>query len=460
MDPLASVRQTIERDGLISRGSRVVIACSGGGDSVALAAMLRELAPLWSANLLIAHVHHGLRGEHADRDAALVRQLARNWGIDYRGCRVDPRTRQARAGGNLMAIARDLRYAALFAIAEEADAQLVATGHTADDRAETLLLNLARGAGPRGLAALRAKRADGVIRPLIDTRRSTLRHWLRDRAIPWREDASNQDRNYRRVRVRKELTPWLEEHLNPRVVENLARTARILDELEQAAAHGAALLYRQALLPSLPWQKRLSRTALAHHPISMQAMVVRLAVEALTGDCSGTLLGRIGTALRRDESRELSARVKLVSSANALTVVDRNFRVDAIPQTPLSTKTPLEIHGWRFSLGWRRPQGVRNRWVLEAGGIHPPVSVRSRLPGDRFQPAGGAGTRKIGRYMIDKNIPSEIRAGIPLVVDRKGIVWVVGFASDRRVSRPLAHERVLCIHVTPPKWYPEPEILP
>jgi tRNA(Ile)-lysidine synthase len=410
--------------------------------------------------LIVAHVHHGLRGAAADEDAELVRNLSRQWHLPFNLLRIDVHRERSLSGGNLMAVARRLRYDALFALARAHSATLIATGHTADDRAETLLLNLARGAGPRGLAALRARRDDGVIRPLIDTRRFLLREWLRSQRIPWREDLSNEDRRYRRIRIREELIPWMETNLNSQAVDNLARTARILDELEAATTSAAEMICGQALRPSYPWEKRLDRAILSHHPISLQTLVVRRAAQLLTQDSCGLPLDRIDAALQSGRTRQLSSRIDLRIGADHLALRDRWFRVDTIAETPLRVGSSLEISGWRFDLYWGAPRERCDRWILQTDQITQPLRVRSRLPGDRFRPAGGVGTRKISRYMIDQSIPVEIRAGIPLILDHDGILWVVGHAGASRLAHPPKGDRVLHIQVTPPKWYTELEILP
>lgn len=190
------------------QGARVLVAVSGGVDSCVLAEVLHELSKRLQLELCIAHVNHGLRGEEAEADQAHVRALALRLSRPFLFQRVNPQALRAGAAGSrvrptLQEAARRARYDALEAMAQEARAKRIATAHTLDDQAETLLLRLVRGAAPSGLGGIPGRSPDGrIVRPLLRVSRQAVEHWARERGLSWREDRSNRSPDYARGRFR------------------------------------------------------------------------------------------------------------------------------------------------------------------------------------------------------------------------------------------------------------------
>src|SRR5262245_25213363 len=227
MDPLiATVARTVRRLGLFGPGDRIAVAVSGGADSVALSLILHELAPEFGASVVgLIHINHGLRGADSDGDEAFCRALAGRLGLAFETHRADvselARTRHL----SIEAAARLARYDWFPRAAERLRATIVATGHTADDQAETVLLRLLRGSGARGVSGIRIRRGL-YARPLLHSRRLTLRGWLQAQGERWREDASNEDVRVPRNRLRHQVMPLLED-LAPGTVTALARHAAL-----------------------------------------------------------------------------------------------------------------------------------------------------------------------------------------------------------------------------------------
>src|SRR3989442_377307 len=218
---------------MLGGGESVLVAVSGGADSVALLHVLATLAPAWGLRLHALHVDHGLRADSA-RDAEFVRRLGERLGIP-----VDVATVTVERRGSLEAAARAARYAALAACADRVGAARIALGHTADDQAETALMRVLQGAGLRGLAGIPPVR-DRIIRPLIECRRADLVAELRQAGLEWVEDPSNQDPKFLRNRIRHELLPWLIESVSPEIADGLVRVAAAAPGTRQgAAAHRA-----------------------------------------------------------------------------------------------------------------------------------------------------------------------------------------------------------------------------
>ena len=437
---------SIERAALIPRGARVVVACSGGGDSVALAALLCEIEREadWSVAGLL-HVNHGLRGASADGDEAFCRQLARELGVPIAVEHVDVAGRARAERISIETAGHRVRYELFERVVRQGTADLVATGHTRDDQAETFLMRLVRGAGSAGLAGIRS-RIGSVVRPLLDVRRSELREYLRLRGLSHREDPTNRDERILRNRVRHRLIPFLAEHFSPAIVDVLARSAAIagdddswiddaanaaLDKIVQCTEGGldvdADLLASAA--PAIA--RRVARNALERagerrvgfgHVERLRRLADAGGTAPAAADFPGCRVERHGPTLRL---RRRSGR-----AAPEVVHIDSGFEYRlTVPGEVEIAEAGLRIAAERGE----RPGRLVARGdavALPAARISPPLTVRSRRPGDVFRPLGlGGGSKKLQDFFVDRKVPRDRRETVPLVVDdRLGIVWVAGYA--------------------------------
>lgn len=250
MSLAARVRVTLTERRLLEGAKRVVVACSGGPDSQVLLHVLWSLREQHGCDLIAASVNHGLRAEAAS-EQDLVRVLAEQLGVPFVALAVN-----VAKGASLQAQARKARYEALLGCVLEQGAQRLAVGHTMDDQAETVLARLLRGAGLEGFRGIVPMRADGVVRPLIDARRSDVLAYAREHQLRFAEDPSNRDPGFLRVRVRHTLLPQLEAE-NPRLTEHLSALAEDVREVSELLAKDVARA-RSALSgtdPSQVWEE-------------------------------------------------------------------------------------------------------------------------------------------------------------------------------------------------------------
>jgi len=278
----ANVLRTVRERGLIAPGQSVLAAVSGGPDSIALLRCLLAVSPELGTTVGCCHVHHGLHAD-ADAHAEFVRGACAGLGVDFHLCRVDVRGRVERDGLSPEHAARLERYSALEAAAERESADLIATGHTATDRAETVLLNLFRGTGPDGLCGVPPRRGR-IVRPLIDATRTEVTRYLSGRHIEYVSDPTNELRDAMRNRIRNEVVPFLEATLERSVSAGLARLADAVLLEREGVAVAADLLWERAEPRELPGGGvSLSRRALAALGDGAASLVLRRCVEAVGG---------------------------------------------------------------------------------------------------------------------------------------------------------------------------------
>jgi tRNA(Ile)-lysidine synthase len=456
------VLRAVRRQGLLKRGERVAVAVSGGSDSVALARLLHEIAAAGKipfAGLL--HLNHGLRGEASDGDEAFCRALAERLACPIDVGRIDGAALARALSQSIETASRTARYEFFEAAARRLGADVVATGHTLDDQAETVMLRLLRGAGARGLGAVRPRRGP-FVRPLLDVRRADLRRYLASIGETFREDASNQDLSIARNRIRHELMPVIG-RLAPGGLRALARTAALARDDENFLQRAAIEAGRSLVLSRRDGYLRVDCPAFAAVP---PALGRRLAREFLLGVRPGAAF----TARHIDAVRELAAAdkpnghldlpgVEAQRDGAVLNIARRaemsgqfggrrglkkgeGFeRSLAVPGAVDLPEAGVRIAASRHGRPPRDHQGPERSVMLQASALTMPLAVRSRRPGDRFRPLGAPGRRKLQDVLVDRKVPRAERDALPLVVDAADrIVWVVGvaIAEECRVTTPLA----------------------
>jgi tRNA(Ile)-lysidine synthase len=450
-DVLALVRDTMRRHAMLAGGDVVLVAASGGADSTALLYLMSVLAPEWNLRLHALHVDHGLR-EDSSVDAAFVRDLGRRLGVPVEVTRVRVTRR-----GSLEEAARAARYAALEAHADQIGARRIALGHTADDQAETVLMRLLEGTGLRGLAGIPPIRGR-VIRPLIAVRRRALVALLERAGLDWREDPTNHDLKFFRNRVRHEVLPLLAAAHDADVVPALVRLAGRAREGVEALEHVAAAELARLAVDDGQEALTLPRTALAALPRPVAAEVLRQAAARLGRRAplrawAHRGLARLLAAPAPQRPFRLGGLVLEVSGA-----LIRIGRHTAPPLAPRAVPVPgtvmlpeigraLEARVVR-AIGYAVPRDVE-RVAFDADRLTGPLLVRSRRAGDRLQPFGTAGERRLKTLFIDAKVPRWERARLPVVEAAGVIVWVAGLR--RSAAAPVTPDtrRIIELHLKP-----------
>ena len=447
---LRTTQATIRDHDLLPRGATVVVGVSGGADSTTLLHALAELASSLHLSLVVAHLDHCLRGERARKDLAFVRSIARGLDLRFMSAHMDVRGRASRNGVSVEMAARDARYSFYGRVCRETGATHVATGHTADDQAETFLLKLARGAGQTGLSSIAYKTRRGpvtVVRPLLDLPRTKILGYLRARGLRWVEDETNSERDFLRNRVRHEILPLMKDRLNPQLRDVLIRTADLLRADDAWLEELAAGLFEDCLLADRDADKKgpsLDVAKLQLQPLAAQRRILRQWLQR----CGVPPRGIGFAAVRRLEALIRAARgTRCVPLAGGYTAHREYGRLSVVCgedskamfslRVPLPGELIVPEFGWRITTGMNAglasPAGRRPGALPAQAGIlrsaigRKRVIVRSWRPGDRMLIAGLGGTRKLQDIFVDSKVPRRIRTRIPVFECAGSIIWLPGY---------------------------------
>jgi tRNA(Ile)-lysidine synthase len=437
---------------MIRAGEKVLLAVSGGVDSVVLFEILRELAPELGIGLVVAHLDHGLRGEGAREDARFVASLGEARGIVVRNERVDVDDIARSSRQNLESAARDARRSFLLRVAREVGAGRIGLGHTADDRAETILFNLTRGAGPRGLSSLRPVDPP-LIRPLIEVSRQDVLEFARSRCLAWREDETNADLRLSRNRIRHQVLPVLRT-VNPRAVEALARAADLAEEEGTALAYLVTLLWPSVARGEEEGRIVLDRKALSSVPAEVCAVLVRRALQAARGNLKGIerehvqALSSLITSPRGHGRLDLPGLLARIDREEvqllrrvppACGPVDLPIDLGRSAVTELDISLDLALEQADILVSGAEP-GVER---ADADRVAFPLRLRTRRRGDRFQPLGMTEEVRLADFLMAAKVPFHDRDRVPLLWDQERIIWVVGLRLSEAVRRTEGTRRDL-----------------
>jgi tRNA(Ile)-lysidine synthase len=433
---------------VVDEPARWVVALSGGCDSLVLLFLLRRLSAPLRLSLTAAHLDHAMRPDSAE-DARWAAGVCAAWEVPL----VSRRLAAAPASEDA---ARRARYAFLREAAREAGARWIATGHHADDQAETVLFRALRGTGLDGLGGIRAVTAGGLVRPLLPFWRREIEELAREHGLRWRTDSSNLSLEPARNRIRHELIPLAEAGIAPAARQNLVRLAALAREAE-GVLDAAVRRAEEELVREENGAFLLARGRLRVYDSGVGARLLRHLLRRF-----GVVLGRVGTrAALQFITDAPSGRVLQLPSGVRVRLEFDQARLERDGPTPtdetlliesldLPGEGPLRLGGRAYRVAWRTGAGgagAEGGWtvVLARDSIRMPLLLRAWQPGDRMRTSGGSKTLK--KLFLEHRVPLSLRPKLPVLVDGSGaVLWVAGVPRPPLI-RPRPGEEPLFLNV-------------
>ncbi|HOO56739.1 MAG TPA: tRNA lysidine(34) synthetase TilS [bacterium] len=459
-----------EKFGMFPKDSRVLVAVSGGPDSVCLVHALNSLKNDLSIEPAVAHFNHNTRNGGSDEDEAFVKELADSIGLDFFAGNMRDFRDAIPESGSPEAVWRAARHGFLSRTASENGFHRIALGHNSGDRVETVLMRLIRGTSPTGICGM-GHCDPPLVRPLLDASRTEIMNYCESLKLEYRTDPSNNDTAYLRNRVRHRLIPFLEKEFNPKAASNISRFSSLLERDFEFLDELARLAAADALISRDSDRICLSLPALDMLPDALLSRVLR-----------DSALRILGTGGWRLDHRHIDAMLELVKSPGAgkelsLPVMLRLIKkYESVEILLMNRDAEIENDPravFRFSPARGEvfiprefgitlecdlidpvPEIAANTDVFtayfDADTLGGELSLRFRKDGDSFHPLGAAGTKKLKDFFIDSRLDRDMRDGVPLLVARDQIAWVIGHRIDHRFRVTRDTAKVLKISVRTP----------
>ncbi|MCY3770836.1 MAG: tRNA lysidine(34) synthetase TilS [Gemmatimonadetes bacterium] len=429
------VEAAVLRHRMIGEGDHVIAAVSGGVDSVVLLHVLHVLCGRFSMKLGAAHLDHGLRGQEGREDAAFVMDYAASLGLPCVVERADVAAYCRKARCPIEQGAREVRYGFLRRVLLDQRADSVATGHTADDQAETVLMRLLRGSGSSGLSAIRPVRDGWIIRPLLDVTADEIAAYARSHGLSFRVDRTNAVRDMLRNRIRHHLVPLLQREYNPQIVQGLGRLADVIrgeaEYLDKEvstflAGHSRFADGRILHLDLAAWPNAapaVQRVLIRHLVRTLGGNAERLSYDQVEDTRAWIGRGAIGRIHGLPGGIRMECRrAELVACRGSFTPFRLVFEVPGQVEVP---DTDLSIRIAEGSVA-DAPAATPRRAVFDAEAVPRYWTVRSREPGDRMSPYGLAGHKSLKKLFNEWDVPRLLRDRVPVVTDGDRVLWVAG----------------------------------
>jgi len=428
------IKKTIREYNLLEKKDRILVAYSGGVDSTGLLNLLLELRGEWSFELFLGHFNHKLR-HTADEDEQFVRRIAKKYSLPLFVGSKDVRSYARKKKLNIEEAGRELRYDFLKKTALKIGGAKIATGHTMTDQAETFLMRLMRGSGLRGLGGIFPLVEGKVVRPLIQVERQDIEAYLRKKGIEFHTDESNFDRRFLRNRIRLDLVPYIKKNFEPEIISSLGRIASIIREEDSLLEKIAEEKAKRAI------SKKNNKISLEVKPLSslsraMARRVVRGFISELRGNLREISFEDVESVLCLKEGKEFPLRKghvlrrekgQIFLKGKIPPKIKYEYRWEG--KGPLEIKElKLKFEGKKIKRGKSLPLDFddQTRAFLDLGKLKFPLLIRNRRKGDRYQPLGAPGQKKLKEILRAKGIPLSERERRPVFLSGDKIVWILG----------------------------------
>lgn len=463
---MRQVQNFIREQKMIMPGDFVVAGVSGGADSVCLFFELLDCQKEIPFLLEVVHIEHGIRGQDSLADANYVENLCKEYGVPFRLFSCDIKKMARESGLTVEEAGRKARYQAFEQAAEESGKQncKIAVAHNLDDQAETILMNLARGSGLKGLGGIRPVRGN-IIRPLLNTRRSEIEAALLKRQVAWRTDETNRQTEYTRNKIRLEILPLLTQGVNEQAASHIAQAGLYLQEAEDYLRSQVQKLAERYVHCEADGEPKvfLEREGFCDQEHLMQEYLIRFCLEKMVAGQKDISRRHIGALLelaagQNGKSLNLPGGIRAVNK-NEFLVFEKNrsIRKETGEASEHRGET-LQIPGvtrWgdlRIKadiLPYEKqiiPQKKCTKW-FDYDTINHKLEIRTRQAGDSLGIHAEGGTKSLKRYMIDEKILREVRDAIPLIADGSRILWVVGYRISEAYKVTESTKRILQIQI-------------
>ena len=448
------VLSTILEHQMISSGEYIIVAVSGGPDSVCLLNILFQLRERLNVSLIVAHLDHGLRPGEDEKETEFVTMLARkrNLAVAYEKASQLKKVH----GASLEEKARVIRYQFFNSVLDQYHAHKVALGHNMDDQAETVLMHILRGTGIAGLSGIPPTREDRYIRPLIRIKREEIHAYLREKNLPFMMDSSNLDKRYLRNKMRLELIPILLRY-QPRLIEHLDDLAFLCRHENRYMELEAERQLQAMIFDSSGLSLDICLANLKNLPVPLQYRIIRKAIAMTKGNLRRIDMRHIREIIELTSNSKPQVKINLPGDLTVKKVYERlrfslgseiqtsdfSYTIDSMGRFPLKeiNKVISFEELTRKDFEGYAPSPWEGFFDLKA--IHWPLIIRNFRAGDKFMPLGLNGFKKLKDVFIDNKIPSEERSAIPILENRGEIVWVCGIRVDNRYKVKEDTQRIL-----------------
>lgn len=424
------------RGGLLEKGERLVLGVSGGPDSMAMLDMFLQIREKWRLGLFVVHVNHGFRGELADRDAKSVEAYCKDNGIDFYRFDHDVMDLSKKWSMSFEEAGRKVRYQAFEDVRKKVDGHKIAVAQNKNDQAETILMRLMRGTGLDGLKGIPLKRGPYIIRPVLFMSRKEIEAYCEVNKLPVCHDHTNDETIYTRNKIRHELIPYIEENFNGQVVDGLFRLGQMIeDDVDFIETSLDGVLSTMSI--DLELVDHVDAKWFNGHHKSLKSRLIRRVVDLKGDGLKNVSHAQIDEVLdlignMRHGKRKIISGIEFSLKYDTLYFRKMNVEEDKESHTSVNE---MEFEIEEISAREYAAYTLKSNEVsVDLDKIDGNLSARYRKDGDKFQPMGMKGRKKLKKFFIDLKIPAEIRDHIPLICDESGIIWVVGHRLSERVK--------------------------
>lgn len=433
---IQQIEQEWNESHLVEKGDHIVVGISGGADSVCLLAVLYDLMERWELTITAVHINHSIRKETAVRDADFVTKLCKEWKIPCYVETLDVLGMAKRKGISVEEAGRIARYHTFEKLRKQVGADKIAVAHHMDDDAETILFQLVRGSGLRGMGGME-KRRGIIIRPLLSLTRRRIEIWLSERLLSYVTDETNLSQEYTRNKIRLTLFPYLETEISEKAREHIVNCGKICLEADDYLTNEAVKwLNEYGRVDETGAVEIVRKDFQKLHP-AMKKYVIRQAINGVAGNKKDIMHGHVEGIVQLFDL-PVGKRLCLPEDMYAKKMYDRikigkKKEMEDGPKVKIG-ECQMIISDFPYKKNEKIPESIYTKW-FDYDTIKHAVSLRTRLSGDRISVVKG-GNKKLKDYMIDAKIPKEWRETIPLVADGNQILWVVGYriAEDYKVT--------------------------